>query len=80
MDLTLKFKKSWLSPTQKGAYCTASLIGKDLILTNYHCVPGKGNIAEALLTMGYLKPRTRRGVAQSASAAMASPRCLSDDP
>ena len=62
--LTLKFKKSWLDPRQKGAYCTASLIGKDLILTNYHCVPGQGNVEQALLSMGYLEPRTRRGVAQ----------------
>ena len=62
--LTLVFKKGWLSPQQKGAYCTASLIAKDLILTNHHCVPGKGNVEKVLLTMGYLKPRTRKGVAQ----------------
>ncbi len=62
--LTLEYKKQPHSPKRKGAYCTASLISKNLIITNHHCVPGDGNVQKALLTMGYLKPRTRRGVAQ----------------
>lgn len=45
---------------QQGAYCTASLIASDLILTNHHCVPGNGNVEAAILTVGYLKPRSTR--------------------
>jgi formylglycine-generating enzyme required for sulfatase activity/V8-like Glu-specific endopeptidase len=65
--LTLQFKggeQKAAEPGQRGAYCTASLIGPDLILTNHHCVPGNGDVTQALLTMGYLQPRTRQGVAQ----------------
>ncbi len=65
--LTLQFKggaQKDAEPRQRGAYCTASLIGPDLILTNHHCVPGNGDVSQALLTMGYLQPRTRQGVAQ----------------
>jgi len=35
-----------------------------LILTNHHCIPGRGNVREALLWMGYTVPKSRRGVAQ----------------
>jgi V8-like Glu-specific endopeptidase len=62
--LTLEFEKELTSLRPKGAYCTASLIDRDLIITNYHCIPGNGNVSNALLTLGYLKPRTRQGVAQ----------------
>ena len=62
--LTLKFKQGTTPPGQRGAYCTASLVTEDLILTNFHCVPGKGNVESALLTMGYLKTRNREGVEQ----------------
>ena len=37
-------------------YCTASLIADDLILTNHHCIPGNGDVQEAMLWMGYLRP------------------------
>ncbi len=46
----------------KISYCTASLIADDLILTNHHCI--RGNVKEAVLWMGYLKARSRAGVAQ----------------
>lgn len=62
--LTLQFKAGPEQPGSKGAYCTASLISTDLIITNYHCVPGNGDVTAALLTMGYLQPRSRQGVAQ----------------
>ena len=38
--LTLQLGGGWLGRRKKGAYCTASLIARDLIITNYHCVPG----------------------------------------
>lgn len=62
--LTVTFKAGTTAPGEQGAYCTASLIDKDLILTNHHCVPGRGNVEQAWLTLGYLKPRSRTGVAQ----------------
>ncbi len=42
-------------------YCTASLISETEILTNHHCII---EATEMVLTMGYLVPRSRRGVAQ----------------
>ena len=51
-------------PENKIAYCTASLIDRNLIVTNYHCIPGKGDVRAALLWMGYIVPQSRQGVAQ----------------
>ena len=63
--LTILSSKGFFGIKQKGSYCTASLITKDLLLTNYHCVPGlHGKVSEIMLTMGYLQSRKRTGVAQ----------------
>lgn len=36
--------------------CTASIVSKDLLLTNYHCIPGKkGHIVKASLLLDYEK-------------------------
>lgn len=36
--------------------CTATLVGRDLALTNYHCIPGlSGTVHKALLHLGYLR-------------------------
>lgn len=48
----------------KVAYCTASVIDKNLIITNHHCVPGQGDVEAAVLWMGYVVPRSRKGVKQ----------------
>jgi len=50
----------------KISFCTASVIDTDLILTNFHCVPGqKSNpVKAAILWMGYLTASSRKGVAQ----------------
>ncbi len=49
--------------TTNGAlgHCTASIVADDLLLTNHHCVR---DAKEAMLWMGYIIPRSRRGVAQ----------------
>lgn len=49
--------------TTSGAigYCTASLIAEDLIITNHHCIR---DAKVAMLWMGYLRARSRDGVAQ----------------
>ncbi len=62
--LTIGLKAADQRTGQPGSYCTASLIAADLILTNHHCVPGNGDVTGALLTMGYVQPRARQGVAQ----------------
>lgn len=48
----------------KRAYCTASLIADDLVLTNHHCIAGNpgGRVFDAVLTFGYLQRGTERGV------------------
>lgn len=48
------------------AFCTASLIADDLILTNHHCIAGNpdGEVEDALLWMGYLQDGSREGVEQ----------------
>ncbi|MCF3932392.1 trypsin-like peptidase domain-containing protein [Acuticoccus sp. M5D2P5] len=45
-------------------YCTATLIAEDLLLTNHHCIARNpaGRATEAVLWMGYLKPRSSVGV------------------
>ncbi|WP_108658645.1 trypsin-like peptidase domain-containing protein [Acuticoccus kandeliae] len=45
-------------------FCTASLIADDLLLTNNHCIVGNpiGTAADAILWMGYLRPRSSEGV------------------
>ena len=55
-------KKGWLPGSRrKGRHCTASLIDTDLILTNYHCIPGHGGkLEKAVLTMGYLVTKELR--------------------
>ena len=47
----------------KVSYCTASLIGKSLILTNHHCIPGLKKVIAAQFWLGYVKARSRVGVA-----------------
>lgn len=54
-------------PGGKLAFCTASLVADELVLTNYHCIPGLGThgaVTEAMLWMGYLLPASLEGVAQ----------------
>jgi len=49
--------------------CTASLLSKDLALTNNHCIPGTGDFSllEAQLRMGYLSERELPGNTYSVS-------------
>ena len=49
--------------------CTASLISRDLALTNNHCIPGTGELSllEAQLRMGYLSDRDQPGNTYSVS-------------
>lgn len=51
LDLLVKDgAESWLS------VCTASFVSEDLVLTNYHCIPGlKGHVSRASVVIDYLK-------------------------